>query len=85
MIIFDIIVNKTNPVISFNALQHESYLNEFMVKRFDEQWWREREAGVKLNKWWNECSHLTPKFFEQEIVKDTPNITLLISNLEKVF
>jgi hypothetical protein len=85
IILFDLALGDINPYTSFRSWQYESYLKEFLTDRFDEQWWREIQAGNRLIKWWKRCSDLTPRSLEEEIGIKALNNLKIISNFEKVF
>lgn len=85
MVLLNLILDKDTPYYSFRACLLESYLREYLISRFDEQWWREIDAGRQLIKWWNQNSGLTTGFLEQEIETGPLNIKKLIKYFEKAF
>ncbi len=89
LILFDLVFYDTNPYIDYRACLLESNLREFLISRFDEQWWRETEAGTHLIRWWNKNSELTPGFIEQELEQEMDmnalNNRKLIKYFEKAF
>ena len=83
--LFDLVLSDINPYSSYNACLYESYIKEFLRDKFDDQWWRDPDAGNQLTKWWELCSDLTPGIIEDKIgIKDLDN-TKLISTFENVF
>jgi len=85
IILFDLVLSDINPYISYRAWLFESYLKDFLRDKFDEQWWREKQAGTRLTKWWEKCSDLTPGKLEEQIeIKDLNN-SKLISTFENIF
>lgn len=85
MVLLNLILDKDTQYYSFRACLLESYLREYLISRFDEQWWREIDAGRQLIKWWNQNSGLTTGFLEQEIETGPLNIKKLIKYFEKAF
>ena len=84
-LLFDLLTTNCNPYINHRASILESYLEEFLVNQFDEQWWREEKAGKQILKWWNRRTELTKGFLEQELEITSISNSNLIRIFEKVF
>jgi len=85
IILLNLALNDINPYVSYRAWLIETNIKEFLRNKFDEQWWREIQAGNMLTKWWEMCSDLTPSKLEEKIgIKDLNN-SKLISTFEDIF
>lgn len=85
IILFDLVFNHINPYTNFLALQHESYLKEVLKNRFDEQWWRDIQAGNQMIKWWNLCSDLSTTRLQEDAGIANLDNTELVKRFEQVF
>jgi len=84
-VLFDLVLSDINPYISYRACLIETNIKEFLTNKFDDQWWREMQAGNRLTKWWEMCSELTGSKLEEIIgIKDINN-SKLISTFEDIF
>ena len=84
-VLFDLVLSDINPYISYRSWLIETNIKEFLRDKFDDQWWREPDAGNQLMKWWEMCSDLTGSKLEEIIgIKDINN-SKLISTFEDIF
>ncbi len=83
--LLDLILTANNPYTEYKACLLESHMREFLISRFDEQWWRDPGAGDEIIKWWNKCIGLTPRELQKQTITETLSNKIVISNFEKVF
>ena len=85
IVISDILINHAEPYISFVAMLLASFMEKYLVDKYDEQWWRDSGSGDDILRLWKTGAGLTQSQIALLVNAGHLDSKHLVGKFEEVF